>query len=112
MPATQNEPLLAVLGRLLRELQRRYPAVAPINDWQEWTWPVEISGLPGAYEVTVMSRDADDTPFLYLTADPRFSAQTLRVTGPARVFVTGWDRDAGVPRTVGGRWMTDGGILE
>lgn len=103
MSAPQYQPVLPVIRRLLRKLKADFPHVRPFEDWQDWEIPVSEAPLPGSFGVVLAVPEQEHFPYTYLPAIPNVSVRVLTVTGPARLFVVGWDEEAGLARGISER---------
>lgn len=95
------EPIQPVILHLLAEMKIRFPKATPFQDGQEWSFPLDRVTEPGTWAVTVAARvGGKETQFKTIPSIPIVAAKIIHFNGPPRVFLVGWDQEAGKARCV------------
>ena len=94
------EPIASVINRLLRLLRDEFPGARPFEDWQRWTFPIHDAPLPSTFGVVIAAAETEDTVYQFAGATLNLSVRGLKVTGPPRIFVMGWEDGVGAVRIV------------
>lgn len=95
---------------ILRQLRAEHPGVRPFNDAQPWEFNIQEAPLPDTWALVIGIPTRSVPPGHYgrLSILPEFSVRVVNFSGPARLFVMGWDPGAGEVRIAGRKLIPPG----